>query len=89
MEMVRDLAMTLGDGQSLLLKRHGAVGAAPNLRQGVFNAICMRDNAELLQRSLLLGDPDVLTAEEIALSAQKHDGGAPIARAWEYWAARL
>lgn len=89
MEMAQDMAMAMGESPALLLKRHGAVCVASGVRQCVFNTISMRDNAELILRSRFLGAVDALSPGEIALSAQKHDGGPPIARAWEYWVARL
>ncbi|POF28304.1 class II aldolase/adducin family protein [Roseibium marinum] len=88
LDMARSLAQTLGTEPSCLLARHGAVCAGPDIRQTVFIAICMRDNAEVLTNALRLGTPSYLTEGEIRQAAAKHDGGAPVARAWEYWARR-
>lgn len=87
--MAASLAAALGDRPAVLLKRHGAVCVGRDIAQAVFVSICMRDNAELLAKALALGEPSYLTPGEIAQAAAKHDGGAPVARAWEYWASRI
>lgn len=89
MAMANSLAGAMGDGPAVLLKRHGACCAANSLKQAVFVAICMRDNARLLSEALVLGEPSYLTPGEIRAAAAKHDGGAPVERAWEFWASRL
>lgn len=87
--MAASLAQAMGNGPAILLKRHGAVCAANSLKQAVFVAIAMRDNARLLLDALALGEPSYLTTGEIKAAAEKHDGGAPVDRAWEFWASRV
>lgn len=89
MAMAGSLAKAMGAGSAALLKRHGAVCAANSLKQAVFVSICMRDNARLLLEALAFGEPSYLTPGEIAAAAEKHDGGAPVERAWEFWASRI
>lgn len=88
-EMGASLARTLGDRPTGLLRRHGAVCVGPNIRQAVFIAICMRDNAELLLSALAIGEPDYLRPGEVEKAAKAHDGGRPVQRAWDYWAGRV
>ena len=88
-EMGASLARSLGDCPTGLLKRHGAICAGPNIRQAVFIAICMRDNADLLLSSLAIGEPDYLRPGEVDRAAKAHDGGRPVQRAWDYWKSRV
>ncbi|MBO0346672.1 class II aldolase/adducin family protein [Roseibium sp. CAU 1637] len=89
MEMARSLARCLGDKPTCLLARHGALCVGSSLRQATFVSVCMRDNAKVLAQALQIGTPSYLSEGEVAAAAAKHDGGAPVDRAWEYWVSRL
>ncbi|ADZ69551.1 class II aldolase/adducin family protein [Polymorphum gilvum] len=86
--MAASLARALGDRPSCLLARHGALCVGPSIRQTTFIAVCMRDNAEVLSAALRLGRPSYLSDGEIVQAAARHDGGAPVERAWSFWSSR-
>jgi HCOMODA/2-hydroxy-3-carboxy-muconic semialdehyde decarboxylase len=84
----RDLARALGSGRVVLMRGHGAVIAADDIRIAVNAAIYLRVNAIIQLDAMRLGAPTFLTPQEVDLAA----GGvlSPLAldRAWEYWATR-
>jgi len=87
-EMGHSLARTLGTRSAALLRGHGAVCAAANLKAICMVSIYMRDNAELILRTLPLGQPSYLSDGEIAKAAAMLSGAMPQTRAWDYWTAR-
>ncbi|MCV0396597.1 MAG: class II aldolase/adducin family protein [Rhizobiaceae bacterium] len=86
--MGQSLARALGSGRAVLLRGHGAVCAAPNLRAICMISINMKDNAELVLKTLPLGKPEYLSDGEIEKAANMLLGEMPLARAWDYWTAR-
>ncbi|MCY0096920.1 class II aldolase/adducin family protein [Hoeflea ulvae] len=88
LEMGRSLAKTLGNGRTALLRGHGAICAAPDLRAICMVSIFMKDNAELVLNTLPLGQPKYLTGGEIDKAGAMLLGDMPLARAWDYWTAR-
>ncbi|MAW85949.1 MAG: aldolase [Phyllobacteriaceae bacterium] len=88
LEMGHSLARTLGENPTALLRGHGAVCAAPNLRAICMVSIYMRDNAELILNTLPLGQPKYLSPGEIEKTAAMLLSEMPLARAWDYWIAR-
>lgn len=84
------LARCLGTKRAALMRGHGAVVAASNLREAVFVAIYLQLNAELLLRARVLGDGSLryLTPGEIRLASQTLLQPLSQDRAWEYWSAR-
>ena len=88
LEMGQSLAGTLADNAAALLRGHGAVCAAASLKAVCMTAIYMRDNAELILRTLPLGQPRYLSPGEIEKTATIHLRGMPLERAWDYWVAR-
>jgi HCOMODA/2-hydroxy-3-carboxy-muconic semialdehyde decarboxylase len=88
LEMGQSLARTLGSNDVALLRGHGAVCAAANLKAICMVSIYMQDNAELILKTLPLGQPTYLSEGETAKAAAMHSGEMPQARAWEYWTAR-
>lgn len=87
-EMGQSLAATLGKGAAALLRGHGAVCAASDLRAICMVSIYMRDNAQLVLDTLALGEPKYLSAGEIRKTAAMLLSDMPLARAWDYWKAR-
>jgi HCOMODA/2-hydroxy-3-carboxy-muconic semialdehyde decarboxylase len=69
------------------MKRHGATVVASSVRELAFRSIYSCRDAELQLRSLQHGPIDVFTDEEIALAGKFPK--ATLARAWDYWRARL
>ncbi|MDF1747869.1 MAG: class II aldolase/adducin family protein [Alphaproteobacteria bacterium] len=88
-EMGLSLARSLGQGPTGLLKRHGAICVGTSIQQVTFIAVCMRDNADLLLKSLAIGEPDYLTEGEVEKAQKLHSGGRPVERAWEFWKSRV
>ncbi len=88
LEMGHSLARTLGDRRAALLRCHGAICAAPDIRGICMISIAMKDNAELILKSLPLGDPKYLTPGEIEMAGKMLLGEMPLARAWDYWTTR-
>ncbi len=82
------LARAQGLNPCVLLRGHGANCAAHNLRAVVFIAIAMRDNAQLLLRSLPFGEPIYLSPGEISRTAATQLEDAPLQRSWDYRIAR-
>jgi HCOMODA/2-hydroxy-3-carboxy-muconic semialdehyde decarboxylase len=86
--MGASLARTLGAGRAVLLRGHGAVCAAPDLRAICMISIYMKENAELILNTLPLGEPAYLSAGEIEKAADLLLSDMPLTRAWDYWSAR-
>ena len=86
-EMAADLAAALGDRPAILMRGHGAVVAAPSLREAVFNSIYLQLNADLQMKASSLGPVTFLTDGEIA-AVLRTRGSFTYERAWEYWCRR-
>ncbi len=88
LDMGHSLARALGGERAALLRGHGAVCAAPNLRAICMISIYMKENADLILKTLPLGTPSYLTDGEIEKAGTMLLSDMPLARAWEYWTAR-
>lgn len=88
MEMGHSLSRVLGQGRAALLRGHGAVCAGPCLKSVIMISIGLRDNAELIQSTLPLGEVTYLTDGEIEKAGEMLLGPNPLTRAWDYWVAR-
>ncbi len=82
------LARTLGKYWVVLMRRHGAVVAGRSLRECVFRAVHLKQNAEMQMRAATLGGVSALSAEEITLASEMNLRPVILARAWEYWVSR-
>jgi HCOMODA/2-hydroxy-3-carboxy-muconic semialdehyde decarboxylase len=51
-------------------------------------SIYMKDNAELILKTLPLGKPAALSPGEVERTAAMLLSAMPLARAWEYWTSR-
>jgi len=85
----RSMAKAMGDGFTVLLRRHGATVAGRSLHECVFRSIYMCRNAELQGRAMAMGKPGTLSKGEITKCADAVLTPRIIGRAWEYWARRL
>src|SRR5262245_29592286 len=85
----RSMAKALGEGFTLLLRRHGATVAGRSLHECVFRAIYMCRNAELQSRAMAMGKAGALTKGELEKCAKAVLAPRVMGRAWEYWARRL
>ena len=85
----RSLARALGSRRALLMRGHGAVVTANDVRELVMSAIYMELNARLLAQALAFGRPvRALSEREAELVGQTNLQPANLGRAWDYWAAR-
>jgi ribulose-5-phosphate 4-epimerase/fuculose-1-phosphate aldolase len=85
----RSLAKTLGLNWMVLMRRHGATVAGRTLRELVFRTVYSSFNAEIQLRAMMVGKIGTLNATERKLSEPRQLSPRPMARAWEYWTARL
>lgn len=82
------LAEALGDGWTVLLKRHGAMVAGRSLKELVFRAVYGCENASALWRARAMGGtPTPLTPGEVRLTSEIRE--SPVERCWAYWNERL
>ncbi|MGB0577323.1 MAG: class II aldolase/adducin family protein [Alphaproteobacteria bacterium] len=89
MEQGRDLAATLGENASALMKRHGCVCARRNIREVVMTAVYLQATAKMIMQAKLLGgEIDYLTPAEVDLCNVNQLGPLGLDRAWEYWVMR-
>ena len=83
------LAQTLGQNSVALMRGHGNVVVAPNVRTVVYRAIYTEANAKLLLQAKMLGGPiTYLAPEEAALMDKeqvRHRPGHGSDRTWEMW----
>lgn len=77
------LAKTLGDKPAALLRGHGAVVAARDVRNAVRNAIYMELNARLQSEAMRLGGPITYISPEEGAAMARSKGD--LERAWELW----
>lgn len=87
MDMGRDLAASLGRGRTALMRGHGAVVVAPNLRQGVFISVYLEVAAKLQMQAMPMGNVKYLTNGEVEKIINR-TGPYTIDRAWENWCRR-
>lgn len=87
-EMGRSLARVLAQNRVALLRGHGCVCVADNLKAVIMISIGLKDNAELIQASRQMGEIKYLTDGEIDKAGSMLLGAMPLARAWDYWVAR-
>lgn len=88
MEMGHSLARTLKQDRVVLLRGHGCVCVASDLRAVVMISIGLRDNAALIAQTRPLGPVKTLTDGEIEKTSAMLLGDMPLSRAWDYWTLR-
>lgn len=77
------LAKALGDKPAALLRGHGAVIVAPNIKTAVRNAIYLDMNARLQAEAIHLGGPITYVSPEEGATMAGSKGD--LDRAWELW----
>jgi ribulose-5-phosphate 4-epimerase/fuculose-1-phosphate aldolase len=87
-EMGRDFARCLGHRTVALMRGHGSTVVGRSLREVVFTSVYMEINADLLIKSLLMGDIVYLSDGEIE-TITKARAGFTFERAWENWCNRV
>jgi len=87
MAMGRDLAKTLGNRPTALMRGHGCVVAADTLRKAVWISIYLELNANLQMKAMAMGDVKFLSPGEVDIIIERTSGFS-IDRGWEYWCRR-
>ncbi len=84
-EIADEVARTLGDGRALLLKAHGSVVAATDVKEATVLAIYLELNSERQFNAALVGDPYVFTPEEIAACKSGLMKSSLFEKCWNYY----
>lgn len=87
-EQGRDLAAFLDDRDGLLMRGHGSVVVASNIREATLKAIHLGVNASVLLQAQSVGEPVFLTLQEQRAAKAANLGENPVKRAWEYYCRR-
>ena len=82
------LARTLGPHRVCLMRGHGAVVTAHDLKATVFVSIYLMVNAALVKEARALGEVTYLSEGEVRLTEQMNFRARSQNRAWEYWVRR-
>ncbi len=82
------MARAMGQERCVLIRGHGATCCGMSLREAVFVSIYMKENADLLLRTLPLGEPKYLTPGEIDQARAMLLSEMPQNRTWDYRLAR-
>ena len=88
MDQGRSLAKALGENTCMLMRGHGAVIAARNVKEAVMIAYYLQVNAQVQLQALGLGTPKPLSDAEIELSSETQFSPLALDRAWEYFCVR-
>jgi ribulose-5-phosphate 4-epimerase/fuculose-1-phosphate aldolase len=87
MDMGRDLAKSLGDRRTALMRGHGCVVATRDLRLSVYASVYLELNAKLQMQAMPMGDVKYLTKGEVD-AVMARTAAYSINRAWENWCRR-
>ncbi len=82
-----DIAEALGDQAAVLMARHGVVNVGSSVRQVVFRAFYMEQNAAAQTAGMQIGNVTYLSPGEIKTAGNLV--GAQIDRGWNHWSERL
>jgi ribulose-5-phosphate 4-epimerase/fuculose-1-phosphate aldolase len=85
----RSLARALGPHWLVLMRRHGATVVGTSMEEMTFRAVFSCRNAEMQREAQTLGNASGLTEIEVQKAGAFNLEPRPVARAWEYWTARL
>jgi ribulose-5-phosphate 4-epimerase/fuculose-1-phosphate aldolase len=87
MDMGRDLARTLGERPTALMRGHGATVVGRSVRHAVFVSVYLELGAKLQMQAMAMGEIKFLTPGEVdKITARVSDYS--LNRAWENWARR-
>lgn len=90
MAMGRDFAKCLGGRTMALMRGHGSTVVGHSLREVVFTSVYLELNADMLIKSLMIGDGDVMyLADGEVETISKVRAGFTFERAWENWCNRV
>jgi HCOMODA/2-hydroxy-3-carboxy-muconic semialdehyde decarboxylase len=82
------LARKLGPQRACLMRGHGVVVAAHDLKAAVFISIYLMVNAALVKEAREMGEVTYLSEGEVRLTEAMNFRARSQNRAWEYWARR-
>lgn len=82
-EMGKSLAHIVEDSPAALLRGHGPVYIAANIRAICLISINMKEKAELILRAFPIGNPQYLSAGEIEKTASMLLSESLLARSWD------
>ena len=85
MAMARDLALTLGKRTVSLMRGHGSVVVGKSIREVVFTSNYMEKNADMLIKSLTIGDDVQYLSDGEVDIATRGRAGFTFERGWENW----
>jgi HCOMODA/2-hydroxy-3-carboxy-muconic semialdehyde decarboxylase len=84
------LATALGENRALLMRGHGTAVTGGNIREAVYTAIYLQENAKLLTTSLTMSQNVIyMDREEVALAGAVQFSPRAQERAWSAWVARV
>ena len=82
------LAKALGGSPTCLMRGHGSVAVARDLRSVVYVAITLMQNAAILTESLKMGAVNYLSSGEVDQLSKRVLESRSLDRAWNYWCQR-
>lgn len=82
-----DIAEALGEQTVVLMARHGVVNVGSSVREVVFRAFYLEQEAAALTEGLKIGNVKYLSSGEVETAAKLV--GAQIDRGWDHWTMRL
>jgi len=88
-EMAQRLAATLGDRPAAMMKSHGAVTVGKNIVEAFVLANYLEENAYRQYMALQIGQPYVLTEEEVKAAREKLWTESLFKRTWDHFRAKL
>jgi HCOMODA/2-hydroxy-3-carboxy-muconic semialdehyde decarboxylase len=88
-EQARSLARVLGERRVALMRGHGSVVAAGNVRAVVSTSVYLEQNARLLLQALALGEVRYLSAGEVERAGASAHGSLSLDRVWTTWTRRV
>ena len=89
MEQARSLARALGGRRVALMRGHGSVVAAPDVRAVTSACVYLERNARLLLQALALGEVRYLSAGEVAQAGETSFASLALDRTWTTWVRRV
>ena len=88
MDMGRDLARTLDDNTTVLMRGHGCTVVGRSIREAVYTAVYLQLNARLQMEASRFPPINFLKPEEVKIICKRLAEAKPnegYDRAWEYW----
>ncbi|MBY5974355.1 class II aldolase/adducin family protein [Pseudooceanicola marinus] len=86
-EVCAEIAEALGDFPAVIMARHGVVNVGNSIRETVFRAFYMEQEAKAHSIGMQIGNIKYLTPGEIESAGNLV--GAQINRGWDHWSQRL